>query len=107
MLSPLLRSIYYSHEGALYPAYANVVQALWMGVLALCAAASLCRQDERAAVLMLTLLALTLFETLFEARARYLFIFAPLYIALATCGIQACRERCARLRKSAPSATRA
>ena len=107
VLSPLLRSIYYSHEGALYPAYANVVQALWMGVLALCAAASLGRQDERAAVLMLTLLALTLFETLFEARARYLFSFAPLYIALAACGIQACRERCARLRKSVPSATRA
>lgn len=104
VLSPLLRSIYYSHEGALYPLYANAVQALWMGVLALCAAASLGRRDERVAVLMLTLLALTLFETLFEARARYLFSFAPLFIALAACGIQTFLTRFARLRKPASSA---
>ena len=50
------------------------------------------------------LLALTLFETLFEARARYLFSFAPLFIALATCGIQTCLTRFARLRKPASSA---
>ena len=89
VISPLLRSFYYSHEGRLYPVYANMAQALWMGVLALCAAAALGRRDERAALLMLTLLALTLFETLFEARARYLFCFVPLYIALAACGMQA------------------
>lgn len=92
MLSPLLRSIYYSQansrEGSLYPVYANMAQALWMSVLALCAAATLGRRDERAALLMMTLLALTLFETLFEARARYLFCFVPLYIALAACGMQ-------------------
>ena len=63
------------------------------GVLALCAAASLGRRDERVAVLMLALIALTLFETLFEARARYLFIFAPLYITLAVCGVQALADR--------------
>ena len=49
--------------------------------------------DERVAVLMLALIALTLFETLFEARARYLFIFAPLYITLAVCGVQALADR--------------
>ena len=92
VLSPLLRSIYYSREGKLYPVYANMVQALWTSVLALCAAASLGRRDERTAILMLALIALTLFETLFEARARYLFSFAPLYITLAACGIQALRD---------------
>ena len=92
-LTRLLRSLYYSHQDGLYPVYANAVQALWMGVLALCAAASLGRRDERVAVLMLVLIALTLFETLFEARARYLFIFAPLYITLAVCGVQALADR--------------
>lgn len=39
-------------------------------------------------VIMLSILGLTLFELLFEARARYLFTYAPLYIILAIYGFQ-------------------
>ena len=36
--------------------------------------------------IMLSILGLTIFELLFEARARYLFTYAPLYIILAVLG---------------------
>ena len=36
--------------------------------------------------IMLSILGLTIFELLFEARARYLFTYAPLYIILAVQG---------------------
>ena len=37
---------------------------------------------------MITIIGLTLFELIFEARARYLFAYVPLYIILAVCGIK-------------------
>lgn len=40
------------------------------------------------AVIMLAVLGLTLFELLFEARARYLFIYVPLYILICTVSLR-------------------
>lgn len=40
--------------------------------------------------IMLSILGLTIFELLFEARARYLYIYAPLYIILAVYGFRQC-----------------
>lgn len=100
VLSPLLRSIYYSHEGRLYPVWANLAQMIWMGVLALALCAGLHRQDGRLSVIMLSVIGLTLFETLFEARARYLLCYAPLYIMLCTMGFAALKVRIAERRSS-------
>ena len=100
MLSPLLRSIYYSHEGRLYPVWANLVQMIWMGVLALGSCAWMNGKDERLSVIMLSVIGFTLFETLFEARARYLLCFAPLYIMLCTMGLHALKTRLEAFRRS-------
>ena len=45
------------------------------------------RKDISTNVLMLGIIGLSLFELLFEARARYLYIYVPLYIILAIYGI--------------------
>ena len=45
------------------------------------------------AIVMLSLIGLTVFELLFEARARYLYTYAPLYILLASAGTQKICER--------------
>lgn len=37
--------------------------------------------------MMLSIIGLTIFELLFEARARYLFTYAPVYIILGTLGL--------------------
>ena len=93
VLSPLLRSIYYSHEGRLYPVWANLAQMIWMGVLALGSCAWMNGKDERLSVIMLSVIGFTLFETIFEARARYLLCYVPLYIVLCTLGLHALKTK--------------
>jgi len=44
--------------------------------------------DSKIAILMLSILGLTAFELLFEARARYLYIYAPVYISLSMLGLK-------------------
>ena len=69
-------------------------QALWLATLLLCALAGLRGHagdaDVRGRVvcaLMLTVLGLTLFEMLFEARARYLYSSLPVFVTLAMLGL--------------------
>ena len=44
--------------------------------------------DCNTTVAYLTLIGLTIFTLLFEARARYLYLYAPYYIILAVIGIE-------------------
>lgn len=89
-LHKVLTHIYYP-EGRLYPYYLLFVQALWMGTLFL----SLFSGNKTASgtaphivsVLKLSLLGLFLFEMLFEARARYLFTYTPVFILMAILGL--------------------
>lgn len=91
-VSGFVRSAVYPN-GARYTAWANVAQGLWFAVLCFQPFVFLTRKREtdgkreRALVAAaLSVLGLTLFELLFEARARYLFCFAPLYTALFAVG---------------------
>lgn len=84
----------YLPDGALCPLWASVSQALWLATLLLCALAGLRGHagdaDVRGRVvcaLMLTVLGLTLFEMLFEARARYLYSSLPVFVTLAMLGL--------------------
>lgn len=42
---------------------------------------------------MLAIIGLTIFELIFEARARYLYTYVPLYIILAAAGVQKIVEK--------------
>ena len=85
-LRSLLSRFYYQH-GAGFEGFVNYMQALWMGILLLAAVASLKRKHGVADnILMLSVVGLFLFETVFEARARYLFIYAPVFVLLAGLG---------------------
>jgi len=99
VLSPLLRSVYYSHTGKAYPIWANFAQTIWMGLLALASCAWLYGKDGRLSVIMFSIIGLTIFETVFEARARYLFIFVPLFILLCVAGMSGIKENAAGIRK--------
>ena len=46
------------------------------------------KDDYTIEVMTLSIIGLSLFELLFEARARYLFCYAPLYVMLAGWGIR-------------------
>lgn len=52
--------------------------------------------DRNLAVAFLSLIGLTLFLLLFEARARYLFLYSSFYIIIAVLGIETILYKCER-----------
>ncbi len=100
-VSPLLRAVYYQ-DGAYFSLFACFEQALWLFVLAAplgLLADREARKDRTLRLLALSVLGLTLFETLFEARARYLYIYTPYFILLAAAGWRSLLTRLPALRR--------
>jgi hypothetical protein len=90
VISPLLKSFYYFGEKN-YGITSTVEQSIWvLTILSLLGLAFMGRTkpDPRLIVLMLSLIGLTMFELIFEARARYLYIYAPIYIVLCAVGLK-------------------
>lgn len=87
--APYLKNVYYTN-GSLFNRYALFEQFIWTGIIALIFLFLLLRLKKREenryiSVLILAVLGLTLFQILFEARARYLYSYVPIYAILA-CG---------------------
>ena len=97
------RSLYYfpswqEGSGSLYPLWANLMQMLWLSLLLL---GMFSLRSGTASVLrisMLSIMALSVFEAVFEARARYLYVYAPVYVLIAVfsaAGISRRKHECA------------
>ena len=88
-LSPFLKRIIHTdHE--YYLILQTYCQCIWLALLLGCliyAVLTQSIQGEISCVVMLSLLGLTAFELIFEARARYLYLYAPFYITLGVQGI--------------------
>ena len=86
-LVPILRNLIYN-SGAYYPYRATIAQMAWLFVFftsfGMC---FLCRDKQHLAI-TLSLIGLVLFNLLFEARARYVYIFAPVFIVASAVSIQ-------------------
>ena len=88
VLSPFLKRQVVTDDPAHVPVLETYFQILWLGLLAcslLCGFAwrACLQQDQRLDLLLiiqLSIIGLTLFELIFEARARYLFAYAPFYV---------------------------
>jgi hypothetical protein len=108
-LARLTRNTFYnrSHQGPWYEGWAAGATTLWFGILVFATLAALpkrkTKNEERKAeskavttagngqtmdIIFWALLMLTLFHTLCEARARYLFCFLPLFVLAAVEGIR-------------------
>jgi riboflavin transporter FmnP len=61
---------------------------LWLTVLMLSVFSAFAQKKSEKNVIMLAIIGLTIFELIFEARARYLYTYVPLYIVLAMYGIE-------------------
>ena len=86
----ILRDIYY-YDGLYYKNYATCQQSIWITILffILLAVKRIASTDKGDIyVIVLAIIGITLFLLLFEARARYLFLYSPYYILLAVVGIQ-------------------
>lgn len=89
-LALLARSFYYP-EGDNLQVWKDYSQFVWTGTLffslfSVLALKSVSRNEI--AVLQLSVIGLFLFEMLFEARARYLYTYVPIYIVLGTIGVK-------------------
>jgi hypothetical protein len=91
-ISPFMRSFYYQ-DGKNEKLFLSSFQCVWLTVLSLSAFTAIYvvkRADEKSdemSVMLLSLIGLTLFVTVFEARARYLFTYAPIFIVCAVVGL--------------------
>ena len=92
-----LRGLYYTGQygdiGKYYILWSNFEQMIWLTIIFLNVFAWHATKNNRVCVIMLSILGLTLFELIFEARARYLFTYIPLYIILSLYGFQYIRSR--------------
>lgn len=91
VISPFLKNSLYL-QGKFYKYFAITKQIMWFFVLILCVF-SLSKKGHSHTnlllVIALSIIGLTIFETIFEARARYLYIYVPFYIILASVGLRA------------------
>ena len=87
-LSKFLRSFYFE-DGAYMPYCQTAAQCLWLMLLLLCARSGIrLRRNPAAALLGLTLLGVTAYLMLFEVWPRYLFLYAPFYVILASLSLE-------------------
>lgn len=93
----LLRGLYYTGAyadiGRYYSVWSNFEQMLWVTILVMNVASIFAQKASSVNVLMLGIIGLTIFELLFEARARYLFSYIPLYIVISIYGIGGIKEK--------------
>ncbi len=90
-VAPFLRSFYYN-DGENYRFFEDSMQAVWLAVLMFSGTAGIYAIKHKgslgleSSVLILSLIGLSLFEALFEARARYLMTYAPIFVICAAIG---------------------
>ena len=92
VISRTAQQVFY-RRGSLNPLHTTVEQGVWLLVLLLCAAALLGRRrrDAATAVLGLTIVGVGAYLLLFEVWPRYLYLYAPLFVALAAVGADSLR----------------
>ena len=86
-LRSLLTSFFYK-DREYFECFKNMMQTLWLGCLiAALGGVRMIGKTQVVNVLKLSLIGITLFELIFEARARYLFIYAPIFILVAVLSV--------------------
>lgn len=88
--APFMRALFY-RNGQYRMIFATFEQFMWILVLILCACSSISMMNGKRnelMLLMLSLIGLTTYFLLFEARARYLYTYIPVYCILAAVGKQ-------------------
>lgn len=89
--APLLKAIYYN-SGRYYGYLSTMQQLVWLAILLLSLASVFLekrlRPEKPLPVLWLTILGFVAYELLFEIRARYVYIFVPVFCVLASVGLE-------------------
>ena len=81
-MSPLLRDLFYN-GGQKYTILSSVEQGIWLAVLLLSGMCFLVKKDKVMTIIVVSLVGIVVFNYLFEARARYVMIYVPVFICAA------------------------
>ena len=104
-LSEFLKNVYYE-RGKYNQIYTQIMQCLWISILIFNMFSYNDSKSRKIAIIILALIGLFIFETIFEARSRYIFVYVPLYIFIGVIGIKntlnwTCRKiKCMKNRKN-------
>ena len=83
-----VRNFYYG-DGEYYHIFKYITQGTWLLILFLLIGNIFERNlTNKIRVIYLALIGLFLFESIFEARSRYLYIYIPIFIVIATFGLE-------------------
>ena len=91
-LSGFVRSFYYA-DGSNVRVFRNTGQAIWLSVVLFAVTVCFTKPNKEISAWILSLIGLMIYGMLFEARARYVYIFAPVFIVCAVYGFQMTIER--------------
>lgn len=86
-LSNIIESIIYD-TGKYYEYFLLIIQWIWLLVLFFCLFIPKTTNTKNELVIMLTLIGITLFLTIFEARNRYLYCYSPIFVVGCIIGIK-------------------
>ncbi len=86
-MCPRLRDLFY-HTGDNYKYLLLVEQILWLGTLILMSLCAFIKKNKLNTALITAAVGMFLFVLIFEARARYLIVFIPVFIIIAISGLE-------------------
>ena len=86
-ISEFLKNVYYE-RGKYNQIYTQIMQCLWISILIFNMFSYNDSKSRKIAIIILALIGLFFFETIFEARSRYIFVYVPLYIFIGVIGIK-------------------
>lgn len=87
-LAITLKDFFYN-TGDLYFVFSSIMQTLWIFIISATLVGALLKKfDHKNSVIYLSIIGLTLFTLIFEARARYLYSYSTFFIILAVLGIE-------------------
>ena len=78
-LSILLKDYYYPN-GKQYKIFTQITQIFWIIIITSIFLLYFVKNNKRNIVIITTIIGITLFLVIFEARARYLYCYLPIYI---------------------------
>ena len=88
----MLRDFTYKN-GRHYEGFSTIFQIIWYMVLVLLVFTCKIKSDERRMIPVVSVIGIIIFNLLFEARARYLIVYAPVIILVAVMGLEAAWSR--------------
>lgn len=86
-MCPRLRDLFYD-TGSNYKYLLLVEQILWLGTLALMSLCAFIKKSKLNTAFITSAIGMFLFVLIFEARARYLIVFIPVFIIIAISGLE-------------------